>query len=202
LALGLAFGCSSNSKTIVANQRYSQDSDSSFAVGLGSILEVENFAGTVDVAPGIAGVVAIEARKWTGHPDHLNEIGIEMLGIQDTVRVSTTNPEGRTGANVDIQATIPADARPMVHVGAGNINYRGRPNGLCTLGTGAGTITIRLPADVNVEVHLSVGAGSIQVGFPVVGQTNAQLVDGVIGTGADGRIEVTVGAGSIIVEPQ
>jgi hypothetical protein len=68
--------------------------------------------------------------------------------------------------------------------------------------TGAGIITLRLPADVNVEIYLSVAAGTVRVDFPVVGQVNEHVVDGVIGTGADGRIVAQVGSGRIIVIPQ
>jgi hypothetical protein len=80
--------------------------------------------------------------------------------------------------------------------------YEGRGEGQCRFTMAAGTITLKLPTDLNAEIYLSVGAGSIRMDFPVTGQVGDDLIDGIIGTGADGRIEVRVAAGSIIVMRQ
>ena len=55
---------------------------------------------------------------------------------------------------------------------------------------------------INVEVLLTVGAGTITIAFPVVGLVEEQRIDGIIGTGVDGRIEASVAAGEIVVCPQ
>ena len=55
---------------------------------------------------------------------------------------------------------------------------------------------------INVEVLLTVGAGTITIAFPVVGLVEDQRIYGIIGTGVDGRIEASVAAGEIVVCPQ
>ena len=157
---------------------------------------------TVTVTPGAANVVDVVAEKWAGREQDLDAIELEMLALQNGVRITATNPLKLNGVWVDVDATIPLDMRPRIEVGAGDIAYRGPAQGETLFATGAGNITLTLPAGVNVEVLLSVGSGTVRVDFPVVGQVNDHVVDGVIGTGADGRIVAQVGAGSIVVESE
>jgi len=185
-----------------SSQTFSERSDRSFAVSDASLLEVSNFAGEVTVLQGSAGEVAVVAEKRAGRAEDLDQIEVEMVGLQNGVSVSTTTPPGLQQVSVDLEVTAPPDARPVVAVAAGDISYEGRGEGQCRFTTAAGTVTLRLPADVNAEVYLSVGAGTIRVDFPVTGQVGDHLVDGIIGTGADGRIEVRVAAGKIIVMRQ
>ena len=194
-------GCGDDS-TSVSNRRYSERTDSTFAVGDSSVLQVSNFAGKVTVLQGNPGEVEVVVEKWAAHTGDLNPIEVQMVELQNGVSVSTTNPSGLTQVSVDLEITAPPDMRPTLQNGAGDIAYEGRGEGECHFGTASGTITLSLPADVNVEVHLTVAAGSIRVDFPVVGQVSDHSVDGVIGTGADGRIEAQVGAGGIIVTSQ
>lgn len=191
-------GCGDN-PTSVMNQRFSELSDSSFTVGDSSVLEVVNFAGMVDVLPGNPGVVRVAAKKWAGQPGDLDQLEVEMVEEPNGVRVTTANPSALLGVTVDLEITVPPDTRPTLESGAGSTSYRGPAEGESRFAVGAGSIKLELPADVNVEVHLSVGAGSVDVDFPVDGQVSEKVVDGIIGTGADGRIEAQVGAGSITV---
>ena len=144
----------------------------------------------------------VVATKWARHGDDLSHIEIEMVEITDGVRVTTTNPQMLAGVSVDLEITVPEDTRPTLHNGAGGIVYEGEAQGNCRFETGAGSITLKLPVDIDVEVYLSVGAGTIVVDFPVNGHVSQHLVDGVIGTGAKGRIVATVGAGTINVYRQ
>ena len=96
--------------------------------------------------------------------------------------------------DVDIRGTSAAiDA----HTGAGSIDFRGRPRGNCRFDVGAGTIKLRLPADVNVKVDLDTGAGDIDVELPVDGKVSNRKVNGIIGRGDEGEIRAHVGAGNI-----
>jgi len=196
-----ALGCSDESVT-VTNPRYSAQSDSSFTVADSSALEISNFAGRVIVTPGSPGEVHVTVTRWAERTVDLAGIEVEMVELANGVRITTDNPSHLNGVSVDLEVTVPADTRPVLQNGAGEVSYTGRAEGTCVFGTAAGSITLRLPANVDVEVHLSVGAGTIRVDFPVVGTVEAHLVDGVIGTGADGRITAQVGAGSIVVTPQ
>ncbi|MDH3217469.1 MAG: hypothetical protein OEN01_14500 [Candidatus Krumholzibacteria bacterium] len=197
-----ALGCSGDDSISVSSPRYSELSDSSFAVGDSSVLEISNFAGKVDVTSGNPHVVHVVAKKWAGRQGDLDEIEVEMVELQNGVHVGTASPSGLNNVSVDLAVTVPTDLRPNLQAGAGTISYKGRAEGECFFAVSAGSITLRLPADVNVEVYLSVAAGTIRVDFPVTGQIGAHVVDGIIGTGVDGRIVAQVGAGNIIVTSQ
>jgi hypothetical protein len=84
-------------------------------------------------------------------------------------------------------------------LGAGQIIYEGAPAGECRFHTGAGEIVLRLPADLNAEVDLSTGIGSVNVDYRVDGQVSTSQVRGVIGDGSQGSIYAHTGAGSIEV---
>lgn len=85
-----------------------------------------------------------------------------------------------------------------LETGAGQVDYEGEPEGDCTFQNGAGSITLRLPAEVSVEVELTTGVGNINLGgFDVEGQISRTEVDGTIGTGEDATIDAHTGAGSI-----
>lgn len=82
--------------------------------------------------------------------------------------------------------------------GAGAVEYAGDPRGECSFETGAGSVTLRLPGDLNARVELHTGVGRIDLGgFDVDGETSVTDVDGVIGTGEEATIEAQTGAGSI-----
>ena len=81
------------------------------------------------------------------------------------------------------------------------MEYQGSAEGECRFSTGAGDILLRLPEDIDVEVHLSVGVGSISVGFPVDGTVGAHAVDGMIGSGTAGRIVAESAVGRITLVP-
>lgn len=202
ISLLAALGCSDDSKTIVKSPRYTALSDSSFVVMNDGVLEISDFAGSVVVTPGPANAVDVAVEKWAAKQADLDAIDVEMLQLTNGVRVTATNPSQRSSVGVDLDVTIPTDMRPQIEVAGGEIAYRGPAQGESHFGVGGGSITLTLPADVNVEVSLTVGAGSVRVDFPVVGQVTGQSVNGVIGTGADGRIVAQVAAGSIIVESQ
>jgi len=194
-------GCGEDS-TSVSSPRFSAVSDSSFTIGEAGAIEVGGFAGKVNVVSGDPGIVRVAVEKWAGQLEHLDQIEVELVEIPNGVRVTTTNSSQLNGVSVDLEIEVPQDTRPTLQLGAGEISYTGPAEGECQFGLGAGSITLRLPDDVNVEVHLSVGAGTISVDFPVVGQVSEHVVDGTIGTGADGNIAVGIGAGQIVVARQ
>lgn len=206
LALGalllsiLALGCSDDWNP-VSTQMYSAHVDSTLSVGDSSILEISGFAGNVSVTPGSPNLMHVVVTKWARREADLDSIDVTIVSTPNGVHVSTDVSPGLRGVSADIDVTIPMNARPALQVGAGNIVYEGQAEGESFFATGAGNITLRLPDDVNVAVHLSVGAGTIRVEFPVVGQVSNHLVDGVIGTGANGVISAQTGAGNIILVP-
>ena len=117
---------------------------------------------------------------------------VELRDMTGTIRV-------HTGAG-DIDAR--GAAGPMeLGTGAGSVRYEGTPTGYCRFETGAGEITLRLPANPDVRVDLHTGLGSVNVSYDVDSQTSARDVEGVIGNGDRATIYASTGLGSISVRP-
>ena len=183
-------------------QGFSQRLEESFTVGDLSVLKVSNFAGKVILRQGSTGVINVVATKRAARAEDLDQLDVQMVALQNGVEVSATNSLQLIQVSVDFEITAPPDVQPLIQVAAGSIDYEGSGIGQSSLMIAAGSVTVRLPADVNVEVLLTVGAGTISIGFPVVGLVEDQRIDGIIGTGVDGRIEASVAAGEIVVSPQ
>jgi hypothetical protein len=91
-----------------------------------------------------------------------------------------------------------------VHMGtgAGTINYEGEPMGDCRFNSGAGTVALRLPQDLNMEVDLRTDVGEVEIGYRVDGDVSKRRVRGVVGTGSEGSIQAHTGVGAVAVEPR
>lgn len=81
--------------------------------------------------------------------------------------------------------------------GTGVIMYRGAPQGDCRFSSGAGAISLELPARPNVTLDLQTDVGTIGVNCPVDGQVSKRRVQGVLGTGDEARIVANAGVGGI-----
>ena len=193
----------------------SEYSEESFSVGEVPKIHIDNFAGNVTVRTGPSGLVRVAAtRRARSRPD-LDRIEVEVSERDGGLVIKTEKPSTLSAASVDLEVTVPAGTRlevdtgagnvdiddssgPIdVHIGAGNIRYQGAPQGECRFESGAGNITLILPADSNVRVDLQTGAGNIDVDFAVDGRVTGQAVQGVIGSGAEGTIYAQIGAGNI-----
>jgi hypothetical protein len=131
-------------------------------------IEVRGLDGNVKARTGAGSVEVIDA---TGEIDaHSGAGSISVLGAVGPARLNT---------------------------GAGGIDYQGSPQGNCSFRSGAGSIRLVLPANLNVAVDLDTGIGSIDVEYSVEGRVSKREVRGVIGTGDEGRIEAHTGTGSI-----
>lgn len=198
ILLTLAVGCGSGSDSgSNQGQDFSDILKKNFAVSDSSTFEINNFAGGIDLVTGDAGFIQVLATKRALRAADLGKIEVEMTELGNGVKVVTSSPADVRNISVDLEITVPPDAWLEIKNGAGGISYEGSAQGECHFTTGAGTITLKLPADTNVDVYLAVGAGSVQVDFPVDGQVSENIVEGSIGTGGIGRIEARVGAGKI-----
>lgn len=114
---------------------------------------------------------------------------VSVDGVQGEIVV-------HTGAgNVRVEGAM---APIALNTGAGNVDYGGTPRGQCTFETGAGNITLAMPADANVEIELGTGIGNISLGgFDVRGDTSGTDVQGTIGTGQQATIDAQTGVGNI-----
>jgi DUF4097 and DUF4098 domain-containing protein YvlB len=115
---------------------------------------------------------------------------VDLNGITDEI-------DAVSGAgDVDVRG---AASCARLDTGAGSIRYQGTPQGECRFETGAGNITLTLPADLNAQIDLETRTGDIDVDFAVDGQVTRREVRGVIGSGAQGMIYAHSGAGNIDV---
>lgn len=119
---------------------------------------------------------------------HTGAGGIDVRGIQNSI-------DANTGAGtVDVRQ---ASGRARLNTGAGSILYEGTPLGDCAFRTGAGSIELRVPGDLDMQINLHTGLGSVDVDHDVQGRVRAGSARGTVGSGDKGSIEAFTGAGSI-----
>ena len=130
----------------------------------------------------------------------------DVRGIENDVKVFTGagtvtlrdvvgDIEAHTGAGLmEVSGSL---GRVEMDTGAGEIQFQGELQGDCRFTTGAGEIRLELPDDLNMRIDLSTGLGSVDVGYPVIGQTSQRSAKGTIGTGSEGSIYAFTGLGSI-----
>jgi hypothetical protein len=163
--------------------------------GLGGGVTVDTGSGSVavrDVSGGVdlhTGAGSVEARNVQGR------LKLDSGSGSLTVRGIDGEIEAHTGTGgIDVQGAV---GRVRLSTGSGSVDYQGSPQGDCRFETGSGGIGLKLPAGLNAEVDLHTGSGSIDLGFPVVGQVSRQDVKGVIGSGGEATIWAQTGSGSI-----
>jgi hypothetical protein len=179
----------------------------------GTRLDAHTGAGTVD-ASGLTGGTKVDTgagsvavRDLSGEVDvHTGAGSVEVQNIQGrlkldsgsgslTVKGMDGDIDAHTGTGgIDVQGA----AGPVrLSTGSGSIDYQGSTRGNCRFETGSGGIRLRLPAELNAEVDLHTGSGSIDLGFPVTGEISKRDVKGAIGSGGETRIYAQTGSGSI-----
>lgn len=133
----------------------------------------------------------------------------EVRGLEGSVTVFTgagsvllTDLKGDIEAYTGAGTVSVREASGQVRLesGAGTIYYQGRPEGSSAFVSGAGTVHLVLPADLNMEVDLSSGMGSVDIDHEVSGRVTRREVRGVVGTGERGSIYARTGLGSIQVD--
>jgi DUF4097 and DUF4098 domain-containing protein YvlB len=134
---------------------------------------------------------------------------VTISDVEGTVEASTnagsmilTSIDGDLQALTNSGSVQARDVRGSVDLEtkAGSIRYEGVPLGDCRFETGAGGITLVLPASVNAEVDLHSSMGTVSVAFPVDGTVKKDDVRGTIGGNGDrSSIYAHTGAGKIEV---
>jgi hypothetical protein len=90
----------------------------------------------------------------------------------------------------------------VVNTGAGTIQYQGQPEGECRFWSGAGTIMLRVPKDLDMEVDLSTSVGTVRSDFGVSGHVSVRSIRGAVGTGEDATITARSGVGTVTLNRQ
>jgi hypothetical protein len=188
----------------VIDGRYTEIVERQLTVDDGATVWVDDFVGTVKYRTGGGGTVRVVATKCAARRSDLDCIELTIIAHESGLDIRAANPAKIHNASVDLEITAPADAIPRIAAGVGDIDYRGHPRGACCFTTGVGSVRISLPADVNVAVELSVGVGTIFLGFPVDGVVSSppNFVKGTIGNGGEGSVHATAGVGSIYLTRQ
>ena len=202
--------------------------EKSFTVGDTPTLRVDIFAGDVTIRGGRAGAIRLVVTRRARSESDMSRISVTTSQEGGGVIVEWDKPSGLGNVSVDLDIDVPTATRLEVNLGAGevlikgavgeidieigngNIDYQGQPQGDWRFLINVGNITLRLPADVNVEVNLRTGVGLMNVDFPVsisiianvggsggIGAGNGARASGTIGTGAEGTIHANVGKGDI-----
>jgi DUF4097 and DUF4098 domain-containing protein YvlB len=137
---------------------------------------------------------------------HTGAGSVDVSGLQSKVQADTGAGSVRI-ADVTGEIELHSGAGSLeargvsgpirLDTGAGSIQYEGTPQGDCRFESGAGSIALTLPADLNMAVDLETGMGTVGLGFAVDGQVSRQKVKGTIGSGDQGSIYAHTGTGSV-----
>jgi hypothetical protein len=117
--------------------------------------------------------------------------------------VSTDGVRGDQDLESGAGSVRASDAEGCVRAqtSAGSIRVGGRLRGDCIASSGAGSVTVVLPADARLRLSGKTSAGSIRSDFPVAvrGEFASKSLDGVLGDGAEGSLRIESSAGSLRV---
>ncbi len=143
----------------------------------GTQLDIQSGAGSVEVSSLQS---AVKVNTGAG--------SIDLAGVTGSIDLNT-GAGSVTMTNVDgpIQA----------NTGAGSVDYAGTPSGECRFQSGAGSITLNVPANLAASVDLGSGMGTVTVNLPVSGQVTKREVQGTIGGGGPTTIYAHTGTGSV-----
>lgn len=153
------------------------------------------------------------AMKNVSGPLELNTSGghIELDGVNGAVNARTSGGHIKTQGSLTGEITLSTggghieakgvDGTLRARTGGGHINVAGRLRGENILETGGGQVSVSLPADSNLAVRASTKAGKVSNDFDLSaeqknGKTGGSL-SGNIGSGADGSLTITSGAGAV-----
>lgn len=140
-----------------------------------------------------AGSGSVELREVTGREVRASTGSGEIAGYG----VTTDRFEASTGSGgVRVERLTSADIRASA--GSGSIRLELAKLGDAVIRAGSGGVSLTLPNEVNVEVDISTGSGGITTDFPVTMEdVRRRQLRGRIGTGADGRVRINTGSGSV-----
>ena len=179
------------------DNRVSTVEDQSFTVAVVPSIALVNAVGSISVRSGAVDNVRIVATKFAMSEADLDQIDVIMVEQDGQVQVTTSQPTGLDNSSVEFEVTAPAASQLDLRTGLGSIECESRPQEDSHFATGVGSVTLRLPADIEVTLELAVSVGSIDVEFPVNGEVSGNSVRGTIGSGSEATISANVGVGSI-----
>ena len=193
----LMAGCGDDPTGPDCDNQVSTVEDQSFTVAVVPSIALVNGVGSISVRSGAVDNVRIVATKFAMSEADLDQIDVIMVEQDGQVQVTASQPTGLDNFSVEFEVTAPAASQLDLRTGVGIIDCESRPQEDSHFATGVGSVTLRLPADIEVTLELAVGVGSIDLEFPVNGEVSGNSVRGTIGSGSEATISANVGVGSI-----
>lgn len=162
----------------LASPRATVTTTHDFKVAAHAVIDVDSSGGSVELTPGPAGAVHIEAERKAESEDVARRLEVVTRLEGNTVHVQFRSPGMLHNASVGFRIRAPADSRIEVRTGGGHVAANGFGGGI-HVDTGGGNVAV---ADVRGAVELRSGGGSI-------------AVDRVVGS-----VEIRTGGGSVQVQ--
>src|SRR4051794_31242683 len=155
LALGLVLalvGCVDARADVIETTRHE------VKVGAAARLVVESDGGSVEVKPGAAGVVKVEAKRHAGTKEEALALDVQVVAADGGAKVSYHDNVHRN-RSVSFVIEAPADAKLDLQTGGGSVAVTGFGGGV-QVRTGGGSIAL---ASMKGDVQVRSGGGSISV---------------------------------------
>jgi hypothetical protein len=186
----------SSREAVVSDLRHEAIEERTIDVGPGARLQVDNFAGSIDVEASGEGQIRVVAVKHGPVSANLDRIQVHIQQRGDTLVVRTSRPRGLSNLSVSFQIFAPAGTYLDLSTGSGSVGVEGFVAGV-SVETGSGNITaIGLVGDVT----LSSGSGSVDA-RDVAGLLAIESGSGSLTVqGISGDLEAHTGSGGIDVQ--
>jgi hypothetical protein len=122
-------------------------------------------------------------------------------GSIDGRSIKTDRLDASTGSgSIRLDELTAGDVRSSTGSGTIRFDLQTTPTDL-TARTGSGSVTLRLPANMDADLDIRTGSGGISTDFPVtMEQVRRNELRGRIGTGTGGRLRVSTGSGGVRLE--
>jgi hypothetical protein len=156
----------------VATSRYD------FPVTARATIVVDSDAGAIEVGPGPAGAVHVEALRQADSDAAAQQLAVDARLDGNVVRIKFVAAHHGANEQVDFHITAPADTQLQLRTGGGSVRARGFDAGV-DVKSGGGSLEV---TDVRGVVRLRTGGGSVEARHVV------------------GSVEIGTGGGSIHVE--
>jgi DUF4097 and DUF4098 domain-containing protein YvlB len=202
-------GCSA---TLASPGRARDTISEEFAVGEAPTLEVENFAGNIEIHAGGNETIRVVATRRADRSTDLEQIGVDMDGTSNDVVIKTERPARLSGVAVDLNVTVPPYTEVRAHTGGGNVELN-NVSGPVEVRSGGGNLTV---AGTSGEVDVETGGGEVIVrttqgpvrvhtgggNVEIDGATESVTVEtggGDVEVRASGDVSVRTGGGNITI---
>jgi hypothetical protein len=168
--------------------------------GLNEEARLDTGSGDIEVAS-LSGAVYAETGSGNIHASRLAGMVRAHTGSGDIrLEGNATGPvRADTGSgNVEVRGVQGA---LRAQTGSGNIIVEGEPRGDWKLETGSGNVSMRLPAEVGLNLYAHTGSGSIESKLPITvqGKISRSEIRGAV-RGGGSLVEVGTGSGDIRID--